>query len=343
MEKNEITEPPSAHLKEFSLPSLFSKTAENDWLWKNGFSKLVSQLKLKIHFDLDRCAFLWNQFSPDDSLFNLWEFRLAWQQGFGYQPYFYTLYLGQKPVGLLPLWFNKREKRYEWFGGTWPEDNHFFVTDEKFIPLLIKILPRPIFLNAIIGDNLSQDVLKELKNDSPKYVLETRGKKNIEEIFLMLEKKHRHHLRYYYKRFSDLNPRIEIISGDQSRLLPQLKELSIIDFERKDQSEYRKKERMLTFERIYKHAGRYQIFTFLVYIQNYLVVYDIAAYYKNIFYLLTGASDLQRFPGISVFITYLEFERALMMNANLIDCMQEDYQWKHKYFFPRPMWKLERK
>ncbi|MFN4212906.1 MAG: hypothetical protein ACK4FL_03015 [Microgenomates group bacterium] len=344
MEKNEKAEPPSTEgIKECPLVSLFPKTSENFWFWRNGFSKFANQLKVKIHCHLDECQLLWEKFSSNNSLFNLWEFRLAWYQGFGYPPFFYTLYLGKKPVAVLPLWFNKKKARYEWFGGTWPEDNHFFVTDEKFIPLLLKIVPRPAYLNAIVNDNLSEEVLKQLNDDSPKYILNLNGKKSIEEILLILEKKHRHHLRYYYKRFSDLNPKVEILLGDQSWRLPKLKELSIIDFERKNRSEYRKKERMITFENIYKNQGRYQILTFLVFIQNHLAVYDIAAVYKNTFYLLTGASDLARFPGISVFITYLEFEKALQMNVNLIDCMQEDYQWKHKYFFPQPMWKFELK
>ncbi len=100
---------------------------------------------------------------------------------------------------------------------------------------------------------------------------------------------------------------------------------------------------MSTFRNIYRNQGRYQILTFLVFIQNYLAIYDIAAFYQNTFYLLTGASDLSRFPGISVYITYLEFEKALRMKADLIDCMQEDYHWKHKYFFPQSMSKFEAK
>lgn len=340
MEKNETAEPPGQRIKEFPLISLFPKTTQNYWLWENGFSEIAPQLKLIIHSDLDDCQYLWEKFSPDDSIFNLWEFRLAWHQGFGYQPFFYTLYLDTKPVAVLPLWFNNKEKRYEWFGGTWPEDNHFFVSDEKYIPLLLKLAPPPVFLNAIVNDQLGIKVLKELEDDSPKYILQLKGKKDIEEILFTLNKKHRHHLRYYYKRFSDLNPKVEILTGDQSQSLSRLKELSIIDFERKDQSEYRKKERMVTFENIYKNHGRYQIFTILVYIQNYLAVYDIVAVYRDSFYLLTGASDLVRFPGISVFITYLEFELAIKMGVDLIDCMQEDYHWKHKYFFPQPMLKF---
>ena len=343
MIKNESAEPPSKRLREIPLTHIFPKIPENYWLWENGFSSIASKIKVRIHSNIDQCYFIWNKFSPNDSLFNLWEFRFAWYQGYNYQPFFYTLYIKDKPVAALPLWFNPKEKRYEWFGGTWPEDNQFFVEEKKFIPLLLKLLPESSYLNAISGNNLDYEILKELKNDTPKYVFKLNGKKTIEELLHSLRKKHRHNLRYYYKKFNELNPRVKILFGDQSSLLPYLKELSIIDFEKKeDQSAYRKKERMVTFEKIYKNQGRYQLLTFLVFIQNHLVVYDIVAIFKNIFYLLTGASDLQRFPGISVYITYVEFEKALELNAKMIDCMQGDYQWKHKYFNPQTMWKLEK-
>ncbi len=54
---------------------------------------------------------------------------------------------------------------------------------------MLKIAPRPILLNAIVKDNLTEKVLKELDNDSPKYILKLKGKQNIEEILASLEKK----------------------------------------------------------------------------------------------------------------------------------------------------------
>lgn len=342
MEKNEPAEPSSRKTQAFPLAQIFPKTPRNNWLWKNGFSSIASEIKVRIHSDLEECYFLWDSFSSNDSLFNLWEFRLAWFKGYRYQPFFYTLYFKEKPVALLPLWFNSQDKRYEWFGGTWPEDNYFFAQDKKFIPLLLKLAPKPSYLNAIVGDNLDIEIFKELKSDTPKYIFKLNGIKNIDELLHSLKKKHRHHLRYYYKKFNELNPRIEILDGDQSSRLVDLRELSIIGIERKDESVYRKKERMLTFEKIYKNQGRYKILTFFVFIQNHLVVYDVIALYKNNFYILTGASDIQRFPGIGVYITYVEFKKAIQLGAKMIDCMQEDYHWKHKYFFPQPMWKFEK-
>lgn len=344
MEKNEKSEPPGAKILEFSLLSLFPKKTKNYWMWDNGFSRIAYKLKVKIHTHLDQCQSLWEEFSSNSSLFNLWEFRLAWYQGYRYQPFFYTLYLGKKPVALLPLWFNENEKRYEWFGGTWPEDNYFFVSEEKYIPLLLTIAPFPLHLNAISPEGFNSDnFVNQLQADEPKFILNLKGIKNINQYLMMLNKKARHNLRYFYQRFQNFSPRLQIFDGDKSNLLPQLKELSIIDYERNDISEYRNPQRVGTFEMIYKNQGKYKIKTFLVYIQNYLVSLDILAIYRNNLYILTGASDLERFPGANTFITYLEIEYAIKNKFHLIDCMQGDYHWKHKYFFKKPMFKFEKK
>lgn len=337
-----IDEPPDN--KSIPLIQFIPKTNENRYFYENGLSPIIPKLKVKVHSDLEICYLLWEKFSPNNSLFNLWEFRYAWHQGFSYKAYFYTLYLGKKPVATLPLWFNEKDKRYEWFGGTWPEDNYFFTNDERFIPLLLKIAPSPIFLNAIVKETIKEkEVYNYLKEDAPKYILDLKGVRNIKEILIRLNKKSRHHLRYYLKNFLEMKPKIELIEGDQSNNLPELLRLSIIDFERKDISEYRKKERMKTFEMIYKNQGRYKTLTFFIRIQNHLAVYDIVGIYKKNFYILTGASDLQRFPGSGVFVTYLELEEAVRQEMGLVDCMQEDYRWKHKYFFPKQMLKFEKK
>jgi len=255
--------------------------------------------------------------------------------------------LRRKPLAVLPLWFNQKEKNYQWFGGTWPEDNYFFVEDEKFILPFFKISPRPINLNAIVPQSgLLKWTGNYLQNDSPKYVIFSSNYKKIDDFLMSLKKKSRHHLRYYYKRFSQVITKIEFVEGDQSQNLPLLLKLSILDYERKaedDFSEYRKKERLKTFEMIYKNQGVYQIFSLYLWAGDYLAAYDIIGLYKNKLYLLTGASDIQRFPGLGVFITYLELKKAWEMGVELIDCMQEDYDWKHKYFTPQSMLKFEKK
>jgi len=341
---NNTDEPPSNQFTPLSF--YIPKNLENKDIYQNGLSKIIDRLTVKVEKSLEKCYRLWEKFSPKNSLFNLWDFRYSWYQGWQYQPLFYTIYLGKKPLATLPLWFNKKEKIYQWFGGTWPEDNYFFVDDEDFILPLLKIAPKPINLNAIFP----QGTLAKWKeiyfvDDSPKYVIFPKKYHQLEDFLMSLKKKHRHHLRYYFKKYADAINKIEFLEGNQSQNINRLYNLSLLDFERRvgDESEYRKKERIKTFEMIYKNQGVYKIFSLYLWAGDYLAAYDIIGRYKNNLYILTGASDIQRFPGLGVFITYVELKKAWEMGVELIDCMQEDYNWKHKYFTSQPMLKFERK
>jgi len=345
MEKTEnFDKPPEGRV----LPLTFylPKTSANKEIYQNGLSKIIDRLVVKMETNIEKCWRLWEKFSPKKSLFQLWDFRYSWYQGWGFKPFFYTIYFGKKPVAVLPLWYNEIEKKYQWFGGTWPEDNCFFVNDSDFILPLLKIAPKPILLNAI-EENNTLSPLKEIyfKQDTPKYIIPVSYYQSLDDFLSTLKKKNRHHLRYYEKRFSEIITKVELVEGNQSKNLSLLQKLSIFDFERKedgDFSEYRKKQRIKTFEMIYKNQGVYKIISLYIWIGDYLAAYDILGLYKNNLYLLTGAADLKRFPGLGVYVTALELKKAWEWRVEMIDCMQEDYNWKHKYFTPKPLLRFEK-
>ena len=344
MEKSEHFDKPPEE-KMIPLTFYFPKNSANKEIYQNNLARIIDRLVVKTENDIEKCWQLWEKFSPKKSLFQLWSFRYSWYQGWGFQPYFYTIYFGRKPVAVLPLWFNEIEKRYEWFGGTWPEDNCFFVCDSNFILPLLKIAPKPVLLNAI-EESKTLSFFRDLYfiNDTPKYVIQLFSYKNFDDYLMTLKKKNRHHLRYYENRFFQMVTKIEFVEGDQSKNLFYLQKLSIFDFERKegDLSEYRKKQRLKTFEMIYKNQGIYKIVSLYIWIGDYLAAYDILGIYKNNLYLLTGAADLQRFPGLGVYVTAIELKKAWEWGIHFIDCMQEDYNWKHKYFNQKTLLRFEK-
>ena len=119
--KNLITEPPG-EIQIQPLFNLIPNIRSNKYFYENGLAKFIRRLKLKVHSDIEECYLLWEKFSPKKSLFDLWDFRLAWHQGYNYKPYFYTLYDGKEQLGVLPLYYSKGCRRYEWFGTNWMED-----------------------------------------------------------------------------------------------------------------------------------------------------------------------------------------------------------------------------
>lgn len=340
-EENSLDFEPPGTTQKIPLTYLIPPTKENYLFYKNGLSKYLDKLVVKVYSNIEVCQQLWEQFSPNQSLFQLWEFRYAWYLGYQYQPFFYTIQLNNQPLAVLPLWFDKLKKQYQWFGGYWPEDNVFFVKDEKFILFLLKIAPAPLLLSSILpSKNLGA---LPFVNDEEKYVQQIDQFKKIDDFLMILNKKNRYHIKNFYTRFQQYNPYIYFTEENLSEKLILLRNLSIIDHERHDISKFREKERLITFKQIYKQKGRYKIITLLVKIQNYDFAFDILAVYKKQFYILAGAADLERFPGGIHYLTYLEIEKAIENGYQFIDVMQGDYNWKHKYFTSQPMLKFEKK
>lgn len=339
--KNSDLEPPT------SLLQLIPKTKENKFFYDNGLSKVIPRLTLKVHTKIEDCQILWNKFSPNKSIFQLWDFRYAWHQGYRRKPLFFTLYERKKVLGTLPLWFNEDDKKYEWFGGYWPEDNIFFVEDQNYIPLLLKISPRPISLLAILPESLdgTQQVV-ELTDDEVKYTLDTSSCSSINQVLAKLSKKHRQNLRREFNKFNSYPLKIEWNDAYNKELLDDLVALSEERFgvKGKNASTFVDIRRVATFEHLFKNKGLYKLYFLLVKIQNRLALIDIVGIYKKTYHLLIGgANDTCRFPGIGVFITYFEFEDAIRRGMQTIDVLQFDNNWKHKYFTPKKMLKFEKR
>lgn len=344
MEIEEQSEPPGKRI--FPLPALIPNTPKNKVFYQNGLSKIIPRLTLKVHSEIEKCSELWEMFSPNDSLYQLWSFRKSWYEGYHYKPFFYTLYYGKKVMGTLPLWFNTDEKKYEWFGGYWPEDNVFFVKNQEHIPLLLKVAPKPISINAILPEKISIDEDKiQLVEDEPKYVLKIDDVLNMDDLLTKkISKKHRHHLRHEYGKISQLPLQISWIKEYKPELLSAFRGLSRarFDFQKTDGSAYDDDRRFEVLKKSFENQGEYRLITLSVKVQNHFAVIDVIGIYKDTYYLLTGANDAARFPGIGVYVTFLEFEDALRRNMKTIDVMQIDNSWKHKYFSPKRLLKFEK-
>ncbi|MDP3104737.1 MAG: hypothetical protein Q8M95_09035, partial [Candidatus Methanoperedens sp.] len=55
---------------------------------KEGIGSFFVAENTEIVTDINRCFELWQEFSPQKSLFDTWEFRLAFYNGYQHQPYF---------------------------------------------------------------------------------------------------------------------------------------------------------------------------------------------------------------------------------------------------------------
>jgi len=350
MEIIDKKEPPSKtqfRSQEGSILQYIPKTRENKHFYENGLSKIIPRLKVRVHSVIDDCYELWEKFSPNNSVFDLWDLRHSWYQGYQYVPYFYTIYEGKKPLATLPLWFDEEKREYQWFGSYYMEDNIFFSKDEKLVDLLFKVLPRPININAIDLKNskIGKQFLSSLSLDDPKNIKNINGFKSIEELLKTLDKKSRYHLKSDYNKILSLNPKIIITDIDKENLFEVLVKKNIERFDdcidEDDKSDFKDSKRKKAFYEMVKNTGKYQVKFVEVFVQNYLAAIDFIVTYKNIYYTFRGANDISRFKGIGNFMVYVEFEDAIKNNYKQVDCLQVDYGWKHRFFDQKELFKLE--
>ncbi|OGK18329.1 hypothetical protein A3B50_01245 [Candidatus Roizmanbacteria bacterium RIFCSPLOWO2_01_FULL_40_42] len=327
---------------------ILSKTTQQRFLYgENGLSKLIPRLKFRIHTDARECFALWNKFNTDKSLFALWDFRTAFHDAWDEKRYFLTIYNNSEPIGLLPLAYDEKEKVYEWYGTEWQEENKFYQRGKNLFPLLFTVMPAQIKCNSIIPSSIDEDYSQEFIPDDPQFYIDITNLKNVNELFSTFSKKHRYNFRRDYMHILEQKPQVEWITSPagQVRSLFTIKDLSIKRFgeaEDKNSSMFRHEKYLESFINIVKNQGKYKTKMLVVKIQGKIVAIDMIAMYDKGYYLLQGASDLGNYSGLGNFICYLEFEDAIKNGFEEINALQEDNNWKHRYFSSRPLLKLKK-
>jgi len=298
--------------------------------------------KTEIITDINYCFELWQEFNPQKTLFDTWEFRFAFYKGYQYQPYFLVLRNRTENLALLPLWYDIDQKRYTWFGSDWQEEVRFFAKDPNYIPILLSAAPSPLSLNAIGQDSIESIMGKiKFEKDYPKYILDLEGFKNHEDYLMTLNKNRRHDLRKDRRKIERQNP--EIIFNNFADF-DYLVELSKKRFQEKgEETDWEDPRRVTTFREVMKLAGKsYQLRMITIKINEKITGVDLICLYEKTYYTLKCGYDVQNFSGIGNFMNLLEIDDALKSGMKKIDFLQNNYGWKSQYFQSLPLFKYQR-
>lgn len=326
--------------------ALITQQPWNDFLSENGYRNLSRNLQIKISHNLSECEKLWKSFSPEISVFDLWEIRNAFYDGYGFAPYFISIYKNHKIAGLLPLWFNTNPTfgktasdfaKYTWFGSNWPEDNVFFVKNTELIPLLLLAVPKPAEL-ACIRPQPEYDFLKDFPGftleEDKKYFLNLSKVKTLDDFLSNLKKKKRYNLRRDKKRISALNPKIII---ENSQNLEEMFKLSIERFRQKypdepsEQSAFEDDRRQEVFRSMVKNAGRYRVRLITTIIDDKIEAVEFGLVYNKTYTALNAGVDVSHFSGLGIFSNLLIIEDALNLGCTKIDFLESDNNWKDSW------------
>lgn len=156
-------------------------------------------MEFQIIREINEAREMWNKFSPNNGWWDLWEVRKCFIDGKKYPLHFIVGYEDSgEPAGLLPLWFNEREKVYTWVGDDFPENNRLWLKDKKQLELFLKQCPPLTVLYYL--DQEEKKYYNFAESPDHKYFLDLTAYANADGWLAGFSKKHRKNLRYDLKQ-----------------------------------------------------------------------------------------------------------------------------------------------
>jgi hypothetical protein len=279
--------------------------------------------------NLNLCEKLWNQFTPNTSIWDLWKTVLSFYNPSFFQPHFIFLEK-DKQKGVLPLWTNPETGRYFFFGGDYPENRTFWFPNEMF-PDFFRAMPKLTVLYDI--NKQSVENIVHLYPQYKKYFTpdENRYYLNLEDINYDLDKyfarfssKHRKNLLYDTRKLMEGEVRLRW--SDNAHNLGHLIKLSKERFvENSDFFEERLLWQFRSFTKYLEEESR--ILTLSAEINNEVVGVEMSAMFGGVYYVLNGGFD-PKYKNLGKLLLLEQIKKASAERCREIDFLVGDTGWK---------------
>jgi len=267
---------------------------------------------------------LWNLLSPEETIYDLWDFRYPFYKVYSYPLYFYTFYDNDEPVALLPLQFNKEWKGLEFIAEELAYDNKPFIKPgyEYLIPELFNDLNlrTKIFDIAEIDDFTKNLPLEENSvyfyditdfNNFDDFLLSAfpngRKRYNFKRLFSNLERDHE--VKIIYNNFSDLE--------------------LLMDFNVKyfgAESYLRTPEERQPFFDLIKLPFNWNMIT--IEVDGKKLACSLSLTYKDTYYYLIVGSDITEISDAFKYLTKVNLEEAIKNKVKIFNCALGRGGWK---------------
>jgi len=288
-------------------------------------------LEFKVITDLETARQLWNELSPGESIFDLWDFRYCFYKHDPYPLYFIAAYESQSNsdanlVGLMPL--DRHPKfGYEFLAEDPCEESRPFVRPgrEDLIPQLYELVPAPAKFFDITGDD---PFTIKLPLEDYKYILPLKSINNFSDFLeTRLSAKRR---RSFVKEIEALKAQ-----GVTAKISPQSElDLELLfDFNLTNFSEesYLREHERAPWRDLIKLPLDWRLVVLEIAGRKQAV--SLSALYNGEWhYLITGV-NFKEFPGLGKYLTMVNLEMALASGAKIFDAGLGDCGWKKLWHF----------
>jgi len=286
-------------------------------------------MDFEIRKDIDECKALWDSFSPNERLFDIWDYRSCFFDEKEHEPYFIVGYDKSGIEGFIPLVFNKKSNKYDYFGGWFAEKNGLYIKDKAKLKLFLEQCPDN---TSIEGLNPTERGNFGFLEDQYSYYLDlSRYDYSLEKYFSSLNKKRQKNLRSEFKKIPEYKVHLNRIK-DYKRFV----ELNIM--RHNGQSQFNDKTVRKGFLKMVKLANEKGTLDMMsVEINNKVEAVDICVLFKNRYYALIGSSNCQKISNLGKLMVMLNIKNAIEKGAKYVEFGATADHWKHMWEFDKDM------
>ena len=314
-----------------SFIELKSAKTNLDEHYSNGLSKYIQQISINVIEDEKECKNIWQKFSKNESLFDNWDFRKLFFDGYDSKPYFLTIKKGDSVLACLPLMYQKPLNEFTWFGSDWMENNRFFTVNKFYIPILLYFAPKPLSLpglNMRDIDGIPEFI--KFEEDYTEFFLKLEEYGNMDNYLKSLNKKKRYNLKRDHRIIESKNP-LFVIGGDFKsdfynlieKRMHSLGEMAYFEEDRGNRK---------AFDNLFEYKGKdFSVDLWTIIIDGDVAVCDLVVFYNNTVYPLLGGNNVDKYYGIVNYINFKEIDLSLNQGYKKIYFLQIRYGWKYNY------------
>lgn len=284
--------------------------------------------KIRLIQDPEQAKLAWNRFSTNESLFDCWDFRLAFHRQYDAELCFYVAYERERPVALLPLQYTRRKNLLEFLGGYWMEENRLFLVEGCQLTIS-DFVPEFRFPYRLAAMEESSARPLDLPLEDYKYVFGLEGLTGSEDFICAA---------FPAGRRNSIRQRMQKVERNSVRLvrnsladLELLFELNIASFGA--DSSFNSPENVGFFRWICNSDHNVQLLTLLI--NGEKVAVSLSLIHNGIYYGLNSGSNKTKIPNSGSYLTLQNIENAIRNGCRQYDALMGSYNWKENWRFQK--------
>jgi len=282
-------------------------------------------LKFDIVKEENKCRKLWNKFSPNKILWDLWDFRYCFHDT-DFSFHFIVGFENNEVAGLIPLVYDKIDEIYCYFGSDFPEQNKFFLKDKKLLSEFLVQCPKGTKIYYI---DKNENEYYNFNFKEKRYFLNFKKyDKSIENYLKTFTKKHRKNLRYDLKKLEEKGYKIKVNeTGDFEKLA---------EFNKKkfgEESDYSDESFVGGMKRLVETAQKMEILHMMsIQLNGKTEAVGVGVIYNKVYYVIGSGRNIE-IKNLGKLLIFEQIKSALGQNCDEVDFLSTESGWKELWNF----------